>query len=103
MGLRRSAGHALKLWNVVVNRRLLEVGRLRDPCGSTWSSTREHENSQFFFFIQPQILKSKDMVLDLPSQKPMKTNNKQDELRKVLKTDVWYMAFVFYSSLLRSG
>lgn len=43
------------------------------------------------------------MVLDLQSQKPMKTNNKQDELRQILKTDVWYMAFVFYSSLLHSG
>lgn len=33
---RRPAGQcALKLWNVVVNRRLLEEGRLRGACGAT--------------------------------------------------------------------
>lgn len=36
MRLWRSAGDALKLWNVVVDRGLLEVGRLRHTCGSTF-------------------------------------------------------------------
>lgn len=35
-GLRGSAGGALKLRNVVVNGRLLEVGGLGVPCGCTW-------------------------------------------------------------------
>lgn len=48
-GLRWSAGGALKLRNVVVNRRLLEVGGLGVPCGCTCRRRRMANRETYIF------------------------------------------------------